>query len=115
MSSTIYHNPRCGTSRNALQLLQEAGLTPVVVEYLKNPPSRQTLIGLIEQSGLTVREAIREKEPLFKELGLDADGVSDEQLLDAMVEHPVLINRPFVSTPKGTRLCRPYEVVREII
>jgi len=115
MSSTIYHNPRCGTSRNALQLLEEAGLKPVVVEYLKNPPSRQTLVGLIEQSGLTVREAIREKEPVFKELGLDADGVSDEQLLDAMVEHPVLINRPFVSTPKGARLCRPYEVVKEII
>jgi len=115
MSCTIYHNPRCGTSRNALQLLTEAGLEPVVVEYLKNPPSRSTLVGLIQQSGLTVRQAIRDKEPLFKELGLDDASVSDAQLLDAMVEHPVLINRPFVSTPKGTRLCRPYEVVREII
>jgi len=115
MSSTIYHNPRCGTSRNALQLLEEAGLKPVVVEYLKNPPSRQTLIGLIQQSGLTVRQAIRTKEPLYKELRLDNADVGDEQLLDAMVEHPVLINRPFVSTSKGTRLCRPYERVREII
>jgi len=115
MSCTIYHNPRCGTSRNALQLLQEAGLQPVIVEYLKNPPSRPTLVGLIQQSGLTVRQAIREKEPLYKELRLDDASVGDEQLLDAMVEHPVLINRPFVSTPKGTRLCRPYEVVSEII
>jgi len=115
MSCTIYHNPRCGTSRNALQLLTEAGLEPVVVEYLKNPPSRPTLAGLIQQSGLSVRQAIRDKEPLFKELGLDDASVSDAQLLDTMVEHPVLINRPFVSTPKGTRLCRPYEVVREII
>jgi len=115
MSCTIYHNPRCGTSRNALQLLQEAGLKPVIVEYLKNPPSRPTLVGLIQQSGLTVRQAIREKEPLYKELGLDDASVGDEQLLDAMVEHPVLINRPFVSTSKGTRLCRPYEVVSEII
>jgi len=115
MSCTIYHNPRCGTSRNALQLLEEAGLKPVVVEYLKNPPSRQTLIGLIQQSGLTVRQAIRTKEPLYKELRLDDANVGDEQLLDAMVEHPVLINRPFVSTSKGTRLCRPYERVKEII
>jgi len=115
MSCTIYHNPRCGTSRNALQLLEEAGLKPVVVDYFKNPPSRQTLIGLIQQSGLTVRQSIRAKEALFKELGLDDAGTSDEQLLDAMVEHPVLINRPFVSTAKGTRLCRPYEVVKEII
>jgi len=115
MSCTIYHNPRCGTSRNALQLLQEAGLKPVIVEYLKNPPSRPTLAGLIQQSGLTVRQAVREKEPLYKELRLDDANVGDEQLLDAMVEHPVLINRPFVSTPKGTRLCRPYEVVSEII
>jgi len=115
MSCTIYHNPRCGTSRNALQLLEEAGLKPVVVEYLKNPPSRQTLVGLIQQSGLTVRQAIRVKEPLYKELRLDDASIGDEQLLDAMVEHPVLINRPFVSTSKGTRLCRPYELVREII
>jgi len=115
MSSTIYHNPRCSTSRNALQLLQEAGLKPVIIEYLKNPPSRQTLVGLIQQSGLTVRQAIRAKESRYTELGLDKADVSDEQLLDAMVEHPVLINRPFVSTPKGTRLCRPFEVIKEII
>ena len=115
MSSTIYHNPRCSTSRNALQLLEEAGLQPVIVEYLKNPPSRQTLVGLIEQSGLTVREAVRAKEPLYKELGLDDSAVSDDQLLDAMIENPILINRPFVTTPKGSRLCRPYEIVKEII
>ena len=115
MSSTIYHNPRCSTSRNALQLLEEAGLQPTIVEYLKNPPSRQTLAGLIEQSGLTVRQAIREKESLFKELGLDDPSLSDDQLLDAMLENPILINRPFVTTPKGSRLCRPYELVKEII
>jgi len=114
-SATIYHNPRCSTSRNALQLLEEAGLKPVIVEYLKNPPSRPTLAGLIQQSGLTVREAIRAKEPIYAELGLDDPSVGDDQLLDAMIEHPVLINRPFVSTAKGTRLCRPHDVVREII
>lgn len=115
MSCTIYHNPRCGTSRNALQLLEEAGLNPVVVEYLKNPPSRPTLVGLIQQSGLSVRQAIREKEPIFQELGLDDPSLTDDQLLDAMIDNPILINRPFVSTSKGTRLCRPYEVVKEII
>jgi len=114
-STTIYHNPRCGTSRNALQALEDAGLKPLIVEYLKNPLSRSTLKGLIQQSGLTVRQAIRAKEPIYAELGLDNPSVSDDQLLDAMIEHPILINRPFVSTPKGTRLCRPYEIVKEIV
>jgi len=114
-NATIYHNPRCSTSRNALQLLEEAGLKPVIVDYLKNPPSRPTLAGLIQQSGLTVRQSIRAKEPVYAELGLDDPSLSDDQLLDAMVEHPILINRPFVSTAKGTRLCRPYEIVKEII
>jgi len=113
--ATIYHNPRCSTSRNALHLLEEAGLKPVIVEYLKNPPSRSTLEGLIQQSGLTVREAIRTKESIYAELGLDDLSLSDDHLLDAMLEHPVLINRPFVRTPKGTRLCRPYEVAKEIL
>ncbi|SAI01659.1 arsenate reductase [Bordetella ansorpii] len=115
MSATIYHNPRCGTSRNALQALRDAGIEPTVIEYLKTPPSRQTLAGLIQQSGLTVREAVRTKESLYQELGLDAAGVDDDALLDAMVEHPILINRPFVVTERGARLCRPAEVVRELL
>jgi len=113
--TTIYHNPRCGTSRDALQLIREAGVTPTIVEYLIRPPSRPVLVGLIAQAGLTPREAIRDKEPLFTELGLDAPGITDEQLIDAMIENPVLINRPFVVTPAGTRLCRPASVVKEIL
>jgi len=112
---TIYHNPSCGTSRETLTILREAGIMPTVVEYLVHPPSRPVLVGLIAQAGLSVREAVRSKESLFVELGLDAEGVTDEQLLNAMIKHPVLINRPFVVTPAGTRLCRPAERVREII
>jgi len=115
MSATIYHNPRCGTSRTVLQTLREAGIEPTIIEYLKTPPSRQTLAGLIQQAGLTVREAVRAKEPVYQELGLDAPGVDDDALLDAMVEHPILINRPFVVTERGARLCRPAEVVRELL
>ncbi|WP_057049589.1 arsenate reductase (glutaredoxin), partial [Bordetella pertussis] len=96
MSATIYHNPRCSTSRNVLQMLRDAGIEPTIIEYLKTPPSRQTLAGLIQQSGLSVREAVRAKEPIYQELGLD--GVDDEGLLDAMVDNPILINRPFVIT-----------------
>jgi len=114
-TTTIYHNPKCGTSRTVLERLRQAGIEPVVVEYLKNPPSRQTLAGLIRQSGLSVREAMRTKEPVYAELGLDDPGLSDEQLLDAMLEHPILINRPFVTTPRGTRLCRPAETLEEIL
>lgn len=98
-----------------MQALRDAGIEPTIVEYLKTPPSRQVLAGLIRQAGLTVREAVRAKEPLYHELELDADGVDDEALLDAMVEHPVLINRPFVVTERGTRLCRPVEVIRELL
>ncbi|ARP94228.1 arsenate reductase (glutaredoxin) [Bordetella genomosp. 13] len=115
MSATIYHNPRCGTSRTVLQTLRDAGIEPTIIEYLKTPPSRQTLAGLIEQSGLTVREAVRAKEPLYQELGLDDAAVQDDALLDAMVEHPILINRPFVVTERGARLCRPADVVRELL
>jgi len=115
MNTTIYHNPKCGTSRTVLEQLHAAGIEPVVVEYLKNPPSRQTLAGLIRQSGLTVRQAIREKEPVYAELGLGDPGLSDEQLLDAMLENPILINRPFVTTAKGSRLCRPAEKLQEIL
>lgn len=115
MSTTIYHNPRCGTSRTVLEILREAGITPTVIEYLKTPPSRDTLKDLIARSGLSVREVVRAKEPIYQELGLDAPDVSDERLLDAMMEHPILINRPIVVTPQGVRLCRPAEVVRDII
>jgi arsenate reductase (glutaredoxin) len=115
MDITIYHNPRCSTSRNALAAIIEAGHQPKVVEYLATPPSREQLRQLIKDAGLSVRGAVRSKEALFGELGLDAPGVDDEALLDAMAAHPVLINRPFVVSPKGVRLCRPAELVREIL
>jgi arsenate reductase len=114
-TTTIYHNPNCGTSRTVLDHLREAGVTPTIVEYLKTPPSRQTLAGLIMQAGLEVRDAVRVKEPLYQQLGLGAADVTDDELLDAMIENPILINRPFVVTPKGARLCRPADVVREIM
>jgi arsenate reductase len=115
MAITIYHNPACGTSRNTLALIRNAGIEPDVVEYLKTPPSRDTLSSVIEDAGLSVRQAIREKEKLFTELGLADASLTDEQLLDAMLTHPVLINRPFVVTPAGTRLCRPSELLLEIL
>lgn len=115
MDITIYHNPRCGTSRNTLAAIREAGHEPQVVEYLSTPFSREQLAALIAAAGMTPREAIRSKEALFGELGLDKPGVGDEALLDAMAAHPVLVNRPFVVTPKGVRLCRPCELVREIL
>lgn len=115
MDITIYHNPRCGTSRNTLAAIREAGHEPQVVDYLSTPPSRERLREMIAGAGLTVREAVRSKEALFGELGLDRPDVGDEALLDAMLAHPVLINRPFVVTPKGVRLCRPFELVREIL
>ena len=112
---TIWHNPACGTSRNALGLLREAGIAPRVVEYLKAPPGRATLAATIAAAGLTVRQAVREKERPFAELGLGDPALSDDVLLDAMLTHPVLINRPFVIAPGGVRLCRPAERVREIL
>jgi arsenate reductase len=115
MDATIYHNPACGTSRNTLALIRAAGIEPTVVEYLKTPPSREGLARMIAEAGLTVREAIREKGTPYADLGLDDPGLSDEQLLDAMVETPILINRPFVVTPLGTRLARPSERVLEIL
>jgi arsenate reductase len=115
MATTIYHNPACGTSRNTLALIRNAGIEPEVIEYLKTPPSRDTLSGMIKDAGLSVRQAIREKEKLFTELGLADASLTDEQLLDAMLAHPVLINRPFVVTPAGTRLCRPSELLLEIL
>jgi arsenate reductase len=115
MDITIYHNPRCGTSRNTLAAIREAGHEPQVVEYLSTPPSREQLKQLIAAAGLGVRDAVRSKEALFAELGLDRPGVDDEALLDAMAAHPVLINRPIVVTPKGVRLCRPFELVHDIL
>jgi arsenate reductase len=115
MDITIYHNPACGTSRNTLALIRNAGIEPEVIEYLKTPPSRATLSRLIKDAGLSVREALREKEKLFAELGLADASLTDEQLLDAMLTHPILINRPFVVTPAGTRLCRPSELLLEIL
>lgn len=115
MDVTIYHNPACGTSRNTLELIQHAGIEPTVIEYLQNPPSREQLSTMIADAGLTVREAIREKGTPYVELGLDNPDLTDDQLLDAMLATPILINRPFVITPMGTRLSRPSEVVLDIL
>jgi arsenate reductase (glutaredoxin) len=115
MSVTIYHNPACGTSRNALGLIRNAGIEPVVIDYLRNPPDRATLAGLIAQAGLTVRQALRERGTPYAELGLDDPAMTDDGLLDAMLAHPILINRPFVATPAGVRLCRPSELVLDIL
>jgi len=115
MDVTIYHNPDCGTSRNTLAMIRNAGIEPTVVEYLKTPPSRKTLVKLISDAGLSVRKAIREKGTPYSDLGLDNPALADEQLLDAMLEHPILINRPFVVTPLGTRLSRPSELVLDIL
>ena len=111
----IYHNPACGTSRNTLALIRHAGLEPIVIEYLQTPPSKEELIQLIKDSNLTVREAIRKNVDPYKDLDLEKDHWTDKQLIDFMVQYPILINRPFVVTPKGTRLCRPSEVVLDIL
>jgi len=111
--SVIYHNPRCTTSRKALELLRDNGIEPDIIQYLKTPPSRDELVTLINDAGIEVRTAVRKHEPLYAELNLaDAD---DEALLDAMATHPILIERPFVVTPRGTRLARPLDSVREIL
>jgi arsenate reductase len=115
MTITIYHNPACGTSRNTLAMIRASGEEPAVIDYLTTPPSRDRLQALIAGAGLTVREAIRQKGTPYAELGLDDPSLTDDQLLDAMLAHPILINRPFVETPKGVRLARPSEVVLEIL
>lgn len=115
MSITIYHNPKCGTSRNTLAIIRASGEEPEIIEYLKTPPSRERLQQLIASAGVTVRQAIRQKGTPYLELGLDDASLSDEALLDAMEAHPILINRPFVVTEKGVRLARPSEVVLEIL
>jgi arsenate reductase len=115
MDVTIYHNPDCGTSRNTLAMIRNAGIEPTVIEYLNTPPARDTLKTMIADAGLSVREAIREKGTPYDDLGLVDPALSDDQLLDAMLAHPILINRPFVVTPLGTRLARPSEVVLDIL
>jgi arsenate reductase len=115
MSVTIYHNPRCSTSRTVLSLIRDAGIEPVVVNYLVTPPSRETLRELLRGAGLAPRQAIRRKEALYAELGLDDERLGDDELLDAMLAHPVLIERPFVASPLGVRLGRPPERVLEIL
>jgi arsenate reductase (glutaredoxin) len=112
---TIYHNPQCGTSRNALALIRDRGEEPEVIEYLRNPPSRERLLQLIAEMGITARDLLRRKGTPYDELGLDDPALTDEQLVDAMLAHPILINRPIVKTPAGTRLCRPSETVLEIL
>lgn len=112
---TIYHNPACGTSRNVLSLIRNSGEEPTVIEYLKTPPDRETLQQLIAAMGIPVRDVLRQKGTPFDELGLADTQWSDAQLIDFMLQHPILINRPIVVTPLGTRLCRPSEVVLDIL
>jgi arsenate reductase len=115
MTVTIYHNPDCGTSRNTLAMIRQSGVEPVVIEYLKTPPDRARIIALVTAAGLTLRQAIRQKDTPSEALGLADTTVSDDALLDAIGMHPILLNRPLVETPLGTRLCRPSEVVLDIL
>jgi arsenate reductase len=115
MKATIYHNPMCGTSRKTLEILRDSGADVRIQEYLKNPPTRDELKRLYERAGITPREGLRAKEPLAEQLGLTRPDITDDEILDVMVQHPILINRPIVETPKGVRLCRPQDVVREIL
>lgn len=115
MDVVIYHNPKCGTSRNTLGLIRNAGIEPHIIDYLKCPPTRAMLKGLIARAGLTVREALREKGTPFHELGLGDGALGDDDLLDAVMAHPILLNRPFVVTAKGVRLCRPSELVLDLL
>ena len=115
MKATIYHNPMCGTSRKTLDILTQSGAEVSIQEYMKAPPSREELERLYQRAGLTPRQGLRAKEPLAEELGLTRPDVTDDEILDAMIAHPILINRPIVETDKGVRLCRPQDVVREIL
>ncbi|MBV1799213.1 arsenate reductase (glutaredoxin) [Siccirubricoccus sp. G192] len=115
MTVTIYHNPACGTSRNVLGLIRNSGEEPQVIEYLKTPPGREELASLIARMGIPVRDLLRRKGTPHDALGLDDPGLTDDQLLDAMMAHPILINRPIVVTPLGVRLCRPSEAVLDIL
>jgi arsenate reductase len=115
MDVIIYHNPECGTSRNTLALIRNAGLEPHVVEYLKTPPSRSLLASLIARAGISVRDVLREKGTPYRDLGLDDPSLTDDQLVDAIMAHPILLNRPLVVTPLGVKLCRPSEAVLDIL
>jgi arsenate reductase len=115
MTVTIYHNPDCGTSRNVLGLIRNSGEEPTIIEYLKTPPSREELVSLIDRMGMPVRDVLRQKGTPYAELGLDNSALTDDQLLDAMMAHPILINRPIVVTDKGVRLCRPSEAVLDFL
>lgn len=115
MSITIYHNPACGTSRNTLAMIRQAGIEPTIIQYLKTPPTRDKLVELIEALPITARELLRQKGTPFAELQLDNPDLTDDQLIDAMMEHPILINRPIVVSDNGTRLCRPSETVMELL
>ncbi len=115
MKATIYHNPLCGTSRKTLEILREAGCDVRIREYLKDPPSRDELEHLYDRAGISPRDGLRAKEPLADELGLNRPDATDDEVLAAMTAHPILINRPLVETDKGVRLCRPQDVVREIL
>jgi arsenate reductase len=115
MAITIYHNNACGTSRKTLEAIRAAGVEPEIIDYVKNPPTRAALKAMIAKAGLTARQAMRDKGDLYVELGLADASLPDEALLDAMMAHPILINRPFVVTPKGVRLCRPSELVQDLL
>ena len=115
MNVTIYHNPLCGTSRKTLEIIRENVGEPEVIEYLKAPPSRDSLKAIYEKAGISPRDGLRAKEPIAAELGLTRPDVGDDEILDAMMEHPILINRPLVVTDKGARLCRPQDMVRDIL
>ncbi len=115
MTVTIYHNPACGTSRNTLAMIRQSGEEPVVIEYLKHPPTRERLVELLREMNMTPRQLLREKGTPYAELGLADPKRTDDELIDLMMAHPILINRPIVETPKGVRLCRPSETVLEIL
>jgi arsenate reductase (glutaredoxin) len=112
---TIYHNPACGTSRNTLGLIRNAGIEPEIIEYLEHPPSRERLVAMLRDAGLSPREVLRQKGTPYAELGLDDETLTDDHLVDAMMRHPILINRPLVVSELGTRLCRPSEAVLDIL
>lgn len=115
MKITIYHNPNCGTSRTVMGMIRDAGIEPEVIEYLKTPPSRQDMVKLLKDMEMTPRQILRRKGTLFDELGLDNEQLSDDALLDALGEHPILMERPVVVSPKGTRVCRPADLVKDLL